>query len=96
MQHSLSVVVIVNQGLQKIQRHLPFEFSVVVDLLYTCKQIIIDRKCGKRQNVMFFFKYLFIHIFKYFYRKSTLSDEKFADFLCSWTSLTYLNSNLKF
>ena len=55
MQHSLSVVVIVNQGLQKIQRHLPFEFSVVVDLLYTCKQIIIDRKCGKRQNVMFFF-----------------------------------------
>ena len=38
MGHSLSVVVIVvNQSLQKMQRHLLFEFSVVVNMLYTCK-----------------------------------------------------------
>lgn len=34
MGHSLSVVVIVNQGLKKMKGHLLFEFRVVVDYMH--------------------------------------------------------------
>ena len=64
-----------------MQRHLLFQFSVVVDLVpYTGKKIINERKCGKMQYVLFL---SFIHsLIKLFVIAITILEMKSYQIFC--------------
>ena len=77
-----------------MQRHLLFEFSVVVDLVpYTRKEIVIERKCDKMQCVLFL-SFTHSHTLNYFFIAITILEMNFFQIFCV-SEHSYVNSNRK-